>query len=224
MTLWIRLESVMEDINFAWEFFQGSDIGLRSHQFRKFFAHFFIRRFKGGADAVRWHFRHVSKEMIWAYAKDALNAQQLVESKKELAAEIVNGIVFGTDYASTAVGRDLKEVGSTLRLGVRVLTVEEAANYIAAQVEQSFVDVHAMEWGYCLFQNGDKGAACEAKTGPIEARSEPSTCGRCKFLCTGKENAHFWQQTALRHQEIVAHPKAVSSTRTPDARNAKINV
>lgn len=204
----IDTQSVMEDINYAWKFFQGEDIGFRSHQFRKFFAHFFIRRFQGGADAVRWHFRHVSKEMVWAYAKDAMNAKQLVAAKKELAGEIVNSVVFGSGYASGHVGRDLKAVSSTLRLGARILTVEEAASFISSQVEANFVDIHAMEWGYCLFQNGDSGAACEARTGPIEARSEPATCGRCKFMCTGKENIAFWQQTALLHQEITAHPKA----------------
>jgi hypothetical protein len=59
-----------------------------------------------------------------------------------------------------------------------------------------------MEWGYCMFQKGNSGAACEAKTGPIEARSEPSTCGRCKFLVTGSENINFWQHTVILHQDI----------------------
>lgn len=214
----IDIGSLMEDINYAWTFFQGSNIGLRSHQFRRFFAHFFLRRFKGKADAVRWHFRHVSKEMIWSYAKDAMNAKQLAESKKELAAEIVNGIVFGNDYASVAVAKELREAREMLRLGARVLTVEEAASFISAQIEKKFVDVHAMEWGYCLFQNGEKGAACEAKAGPVEARSEPATCGRCKFLCTGNESLAFWQQAALLHQEIAGHPKTTKIMRAESER------
>ena len=60
-----------------------------------------------------------------------------------------------------------------------------------------------MEWGYCVFQKNNKGAAFESKTGPIESRSEPSTCGKCKFLCTGKENIEFWQQSILLHQDIT---------------------
>lgn len=71
----------------------------------------YCRRFKGGADAVRWHFRPMSKERIGAYA---MNAKKLVESKRELVAEIVNGMVLGADYESVSVGRDLKEVGSDL--------------------------------------------------------------------------------------------------------------
>lgn len=204
----IDMASLAEDINDAWAFFSGEPTNLKSHQFRKFFAHFFLRRFQGGADAVRWHFRHVSKEMIWAYAKDALGAKELVESKRELAEEIVRGVVLGNGYASASIAHELKVTHQTLKIGAKVLTVDEAASYISSEIEGRFSDVHPMEWGYCLFQNGDKGAACEAKSGPIEARSEPSTCGRCKFLCTGSENVPYWQQAAILHQEIVEHPKA----------------
>lgn len=200
----LDLKSMNEDLNIAWKAVSDNEHKFSTHQFRRFFAHFYIRRYKGTADAVRWNFRHISKDMILNYTRQAMNAKQLVESKKEFAKEIANSIVSDNQYTSIGVGNDLKKIPvKTLDLKAKVLTIEEASKYIEDKIESEFKDIHAMEWGYCMFQKGNSGAACEAKTGPIEARSEPSTCGRCKFLVTGSENINFWQHTVILHQDIT---------------------
>jgi hypothetical protein len=191
----------------------GRSEKINSHQFRKFFAYFFLRRHCGNLDALRRHFRHVSREMIWAYAKDALGARHLAEEKKDLAAEIANAVVFDGGYRSTGVARHLREVKESLLLGAKVLSAEDAATYIETRIKQDFVEVHPMEWGYCLYQRGETGAACEAKVGPIEARAEPGVCGRCKFLCTGAENVDFWRHSGLLHQQLVDHPRSTKIMR-----------
>lgn len=196
----LNVKVLNEDLNMAWKNISNKNFNFSTHQFRRFFAHFYIRRYQGNADAVRWNFRHISKNMILHYTQQAMNAKQLSQSKKELAKEIANNIVQENEYTSIGVGKDLKDM--KLDLSAKVLTVEEASKYITDKIDSEFKNIHPMEWGYCMFQNGYKGAICEAKTGPIEARSEPSTCGRCKFLCTGTEHVEFWQQTILLHQDI----------------------
>lgn len=205
-------------ITAAWRHFTGSDERITTHQFRRFFALFYLRRYQGNLDAIRRHFRHVSRDMVWAYVKDGLNADYLTREKKSLASEIARSVVFDQGYASTSVGKELKEIRTTLTFQGKTLSVEDAAAYLTQQIETAFVDIHAMEWGYCLLQSGQFGAACEGKAGPIEARSEPQTCGRCKFLCTGTESVPFWQQSALLHQEILRHPKIVPIMREQSER------
>lgn len=200
----LDLKALNEDLNVAWKYIGNNNYKFSTHQFRKFFAHFYIRRYKGTADAVRWNFRHISKKMILHYTSQAMNAKQLAQSKKEFAREIANSIVNDNQYTSIGIGNEIKDLEQK-EFKAKVLTVEEASKYIEEKIDKEFKDIHAMEWGYCMFQNNYKGAACEAKHGPIESRSEPSTCGRCKFLCTGQEHISFWQQTILLHQDIVGN-------------------
>lgn len=199
------LKVLNEDLNLAWKHIGNNNFKFSTHQFRKFFAHFYIRRYQGTADAVRWNFRHISKDMILHYTNQAMNAKQLAQSKKEFAKEIANKIVKDNEYTSIGIANELKGFSQNINLKAKVLSIEEASKFIEERIETEFKDIHAMEWGYCMFQNGYKGAACEAKKGPIESRSEPSTCGRCKFLCTGQEHISFWQQTILLHQDIVGN-------------------
>lgn len=193
------LKSINEDLKTFGKYIIDEKFSISTHQFRRFFAHFYVRRYKGTADAVRWHFRHISKDMILHYTSQALNAKQLAASKKELANDIANQILNNGDYKALSIENRLSDI----KLEAKVLAIDEAGKYIQNKIEEELVDLHAMEWGYCVFQKNNKGAACEAKTGPIESRSEPSTCGRCKFLCTGKENIEFWQQSVLLHQDIT---------------------
>lgn len=193
------LKSLNEDLKIFGKYIIDEKFNISTHQFRRFFAHFYVRRYKGTADAVRWHFRHISKDMILHYTSQALNAKQLASSKKELANDIANQILNNGDYKALSIENRLSDI----KLEAKVLAVDEAGKYIQNKIEEELIDLHAMEWGYCVFQKNNKGAACEAKTGPIESRSEPSTCGKCKFLCTGKENIEFWKQSILLHQDIT---------------------
>jgi len=62
--------------------------------------------------------------------------------------------------------------------------------------------------GHCPFQAGERVIVCEAKTGPIEAKAEPSTCVAMHIFCSGRENILFWHQIALFHQEMLANSHA----------------
>lgn len=193
------LKSLNEDLITFGKYITDEKFSISTHQFRRFFAHFYVRRYKGTADAVRWHFRHISKDMILHYTSQALNAKQLASSKKDLANDIANQILNNGDYKAISIENRISDI----KLEAKVLAIDEAGKYIQNKLEEELIDLHAMEWGYCVFQKNNKGAACEAKSGPIESRSEPSTCGKCKFLCTGKENIEFWQQSVLLHQDIT---------------------
>jgi integrase len=169
-----------------------------THQFRRFFVYFYLRRFKGNVDALRLQFRHVSRNMIWAYARDAANAQHLAREEKALALEIVQGIVHGKGFSSRHVAQDIRAQYRAMNLPPK-----EAEAWLRRALGDKFSAVHPSEFGYCLFQRGDVGAACEAKTEPVLARAAPETCGGCKFQVTGDENVEFWQTIALLHQEII---------------------
>ena len=211
---------INDSVSAAWQRFSGRPERIKSHQFRRFFAYFFLRRHSGNIDAVRRHFRHVSSEMVWAYTKDALNAAYLASEKKELAQEIASSVISGGGHVSAVVGAELRAVRDTLLLGAKVLSVEDAAAYIDRRIKADFAEIHPMEWGYCLLQRGDSGAACEGQVGPIEDRSEPGVCGRCKFLCTGPESVPFWEHAAQLHAEIAASPLATQIMRAQSERFA----
>lgn len=180
----------------------GEDAGkLRTHMFRRFLAMLWVRRFKGNMDALRRHFRHISRDMLWAYVHEAANAHYLVNEKRRLAREIAESLVFGEDYKSRWVGRKQRE---RFQYMACVMSLEDAARHIRQRIADDFTEVYPNEWGYCLYQKGQLGAACDAKEQAVEARAAPDTCGPCKFLCTGPENVPFWQQTALLHQDIVS--------------------
>lgn len=173
---------------------------IDTHQWRRFFAYFYLRRFKGSVDALRRHFRHVSRNMIWAYTQDAANAAYLAKEEAALAREIAEGIVLGEGYRSRHVAQDVRAQYNALNLPLK-----EAERWLRGRIDElSLRSVYPTPWGYCLFQRGGAGAACEAKDGPVMSRAEPLACGGCKFLASGDENVEFWQSTALLHQEIVA--------------------
>lgn len=168
-------------------------------------------------DALRRNFRHVSRKMIWDYAQDAANAEYLAKEEKELAHHVAEGIVHGEAYKSRHVAQDVKRQYKALNL-----PPEQAERWLRAEIEKRFHSIHATPFGYCMFQRGDIGAACEAKDGPVLARAEPGTCGDCKFLVSGDENIGFWQATTLLHQEIVDCPYHVPLIKEASRKMLKI--
>ena len=176
----------------------GVEEKVGTQEYRRFFVYFYLRRFKGNLDALRRNFRHVSREMIWAYARDAANAQYLAREEKHLAREIVEGIVHGKGYTSRHVAQDVR-----VQYRAMNLPPKEAEAWLRHAIETKFSAVYPTEFGYCLFQQGDVGAACDASDKPVLARATPETCGGCKFQATGDENVEFWQTVALLHEEII---------------------
>lgn len=213
-------QAINRGINEVHRFHKGVEAPrITTHQFRGFFAEFYLRRFKGNLDALRRHFRHVSRDALWAYVRDAGGARYLAKAKRALAIEISKSIVFGDEYKSRGVGARHR---SRLQYLARTMSLEDAEREIKRNIEEDMAEVHPMPWGYCLFQKGQVGAVCEAKDGPIEARSEPGTCGRCQFLATGPENIVFWQGTYLVHQEVVESPLSVPILKQTSAQMVEV--
>ncbi|QCG98115.1 site-specific integrase [Azospirillum sp. TSA2s] len=179
---------------------------FKSHQFRRFFALFYVRRFKGSLDALRRHFRHVSREMIFAYMGDAGNADYMIKDEQDLAREIAHSLITGDGkYASRQVGQ--REMKAMAKYKAQNLPPEEIEKRIQALIEKSYVQVTANEWGYCLPQKHDFiGSACGSKDGlPNHANAAPGTCGTCRFMAVGHEHREWWEHTILVHQEILDH-------------------
>jgi hypothetical protein len=73
-------------------------------------------------------------------------------------------------------------------------------------VGPEFTNVVATPWGYCLFQSGFTGAACDAVNDPTDEDMEQLTCGRCPWLAAGPGNIEICQTSYLLHEKIASHP------------------
>jgi integrase len=179
----------------------GIEWHITTHQFRKFFALFYVRRFRGPLDALRDHFRHLDREMILAYVGDAWGAKFLAEAEASLAAEVMDSIVLG---ASVGVEGDPAQ-GRYLATN---LPPEEIERLAASNSAKALL---AMEWGYCLLQTkSSRNQACGADTQKErDERRCPDVCGRCPLLAIGPENRARWTQTLLLHEEIVENPMSL---------------
>lgn len=178
-----------------------------SHQFRKFFALFYVRRFRGPIDALRWHFRHISREMIEAYIKDALNARYLAEAEAELMEEILSSIIHGDGgYAlPPPVSRYVDFAGRYRALNLPLQEVEEV---LRKGGPVSGLKIMPMEWGYCVEARACKGTApCQGAHG-IKRRdvAVPSDCFACPFLIVGQENVARVTQSLLFHRDVLNDP------------------
>lgn len=179
---------------------------FKSHQFRRFFALFYVRRFKGNLDALRRHFRHVSRDTILAYISDSTNAKYLIREEQSLAREIAHSLVTGDGrYGARQVGQ--REMKAMAHYKAQNLPPDQIEKRIQALIKKSYLQVTANEWGYCLIQKNDfTGSACGSKDGlPNHVNAAPEACGACRFSVVGREHQEWWEHTILLHQEILEH-------------------
>lgn len=185
----------------------GIDWHFTSHQFRKFFAIFYVRRFQGPLDALRWHFRHLTREMIEAYVKDALNARYLAEAKAAETEEIFASIIHGDGNYSFPPPVSRYE-GLQARYRAMNLPLEDVEGALRSAVATAGAKVFAMEWGYCIDTLGTTGAEACA-TGVVEADrglATPGECYGCPHFLVGRENEARIRQSLALHRDILCHP------------------
>ena len=187
----------------------GIEWDFKSHQFRKFFALFYVRRFKGPLDALRYHFRHRSREMLENYIKDALNARYMAEAEAEVAEEIFATIIHGGgDYAMPPpVSR---YAGFAERYAARNLPLKEVEVALRKAEHKPGLRVVAMEWGYCICgAGGAEVAACRGNHGePARDLAVPSDCFACPLLVVGQENEARIRQSLAFHQDVLDSAEA----------------
>lgn len=185
----------------------GIEWRMTTHQFRKFFALFYVRRFRGPIDALRWHFRHVSMAMIEAYIKDAINARYLAEAEAEVAEEILSSIIHG-DHAYAFPPPVSRYAGMQERYRALNLPLEEAEAVIRKAEAIPGARVTAMEWGYCLHSAPCTAlAACRSVSGlPDRELAGPTECFGCPLLVVGRENTERIRRSLVFHQDVLESP------------------
>lgn len=191
----------------------GLEWHFTTHQLRKYFALFYVRRFRGPLDALRWHFRHVDSRMIMAYVGDAWGARFLAEAEASLMEEVLTSIIHGRS-AMTHGGVPESEA----RYAAANLPLEEVEQ-LAGAVRGEGGALLAMEWGYCLQQPESGAGACAATSAEERSlRRCPGICGACPLLAVGPENAARWRQTRALHQTVVKSPLSLPLAKEASAR------
>lgn len=187
----------------------GIDWHFASHQFRKFFAIIYIRRFKGPIDALRWHFRHMTREMIESYIRDAVNARYLAEAKAAETEEIFASIIHGDGNYSFPPPVSRYE-GILERYRALNLPLEEIEDIIHSAAAKDGARFFAMEWGYCVDPLAVTGAeVCSPdRPSPDRGLAVPGDCFCCPHFLVGRENEARIRQSLALHQDIIGHPSS----------------
>lgn len=183
----------------------GADWKIKTHQFRRYFAIFYVRRFQGCKDALRMQFRHVTNDMIEYYTKDEYGARYLSEAKRDLVHTIIDDLVFDRKMYRS-IGKTIPELEMAAYRAAN-LPLEEIEKRLEVLARTSFCDIRPTLWGYCVVQkHNTSGAMCQIEGMPSSIGMYPENCGRCRHLVVGVENVPIWERTAEVHQQVIDDP------------------
>jgi len=169
------------------------------HQFRRFFALFYVRRFQGSLDALRHHFRHITEEMVWHYAQDPDTARFLAEERTDFTVRMMSLIATGEIAAVGLAAMQLKELGAVYRASV--MPPAEIEKAIRRKIKAEKIELRASGYGFCF---RSPARATQAACG-VAADGLPNAAGRTTKACLGCANGCFTknEEPALRIEYIV---------------------
>ena len=188
-----------------------TDYKVTSRQFRRYFAIFFVRRFEGPEDALRYHFRHINALSLRSYVQDKNAAEYIVEEKHALAVEIFTSRARGEKRFVTR--SDAGRASPTYN--AMNLPPGEIGVQIAPDLASGRYELWVTDWGYCLLQKNDHlGAVCGGKNGiPNAVEAYPENCSRCPHLVIGEGHRGFWRNRVQMHERVAANPQTTAVMR-----------
>jgi hypothetical protein len=178
------------------------------HQFRRFFALFYVRRFQGSLDALRHHFRHVTEEMVWHYAQDPDTARFLADERADFTVRMMGLIATGEIAAVGLAAKQLKELGAVYR--AKAMPPVEIEKAIRRKIKSEKIELYPTGYGFC-FRSPSR--AAQAACG-VAADGLPNAAGRTVEACLGCANGCFTKhdEPALRI-EYLTHKEVADDTR-----------
>jgi hypothetical protein len=118
-----------------------------TQQFRRFFALFYVRRYSGPLDPLRFHFRHITDDMILFYTNDPDTARFLIEEKYEFTSQLMQMIATGELKATGSFGNMLSNLGASYR--AQSLTPQQIQSMIVEWIDEERLELVATPYGLC---------------------------------------------------------------------------
>lgn len=193
-----------------------------NHQFRRFFAMFYVRRFEGNLGALSYHLRHIDQEMLWAYLRDPENVRYYKEARHSFSVDIITAVCTGRVHST---GRGAGWLKTSLpALQGKVMSPAAAARHIDAAIKGDGLFLAANETGYCL--GGLRRAAlglCSMGEGgePNEINRTPELCDRCANNLLTDRSVDQLKADYVVHKELSESPSATSVMKEASCRRMK---
>jgi hypothetical protein len=170
------------------------------HQFRKTFARFVAKRDRTQLMGLADHFKHASTFITSrSYVGTNFELSELVtqDARSDTAAALER-MLSGAPVAGR-IGERLALAGATFRgrAGEQV-----RRDYIRFILEETDLQVHACEYGWCVFQA--ETARCGGIAGPAPAGRSPSTCLSCSNFVVDVQHRPWWEERRERNLALLA--------------------
>jgi integrase len=193
-----------------------------NHQFRRFFAMFYVRRFEGNLGALSYHLRHIDQEMVWAYLRDPENVRYYKEARHSFSVDVITAVCSGRVH-STGRGAGFLKTNLPSLQG-KVMSPAAAARHIDAAIKREGLFLTANETGYCL--GGLRRAAiglCSMGEGgePNEINRTPELCDRCANNLLTDRSVDQLKADYVVHKELSESPSATSVMKEATCRRMK---
>jgi hypothetical protein len=170
------------------------------HQFRKTFARFVAKRDRTQLMGLADHFKHASTFITSrSYVGKNFELSELVTQDAQAdTAAALERMLSGAPVAGR-IGERLALAGATFRgrAGEQV-----RRDYIRFILEETDLQVHACEYGWCVFQA--ETARCGGIAGPAPAGRSPSTCLSCSNFAVDVQHRPWWEERRGRNLALLA--------------------
>ena len=197
----------------------AADFPFAPHQLRKLYVQLMARRFNGKLEVAQQHLRHVSAKMIEEYARDPELVRMLVAEQVEVAAEVMLGVMHGTE---AAVGQPAERWrAQAVRYQGRTLTLRRAS----ALVTREQLRLEPTSIGYCASGRPAAPAAACGTGGdglPDRANARPGKCLACSNSLTLARHAPMLKALYLVHRQVVDSADAAEPLRTASERQCRM--
>jgi integrase len=179
---------------------QGQPWYFSPHQFRKTFARFVAKRDRTQLLGLADHFKHSST---------SVTARSYVGTNFELSE-----LVSHDARVDTAVALDRMLSGAPMagRIGQRVALAGAAfrgrageqvrRDYIRFILDETDLQIHACEYGWCVFQ--PETARCGGVAGPAPSGRSPPICLSCSNFAVDQRHRPWWEERRERNQVLLA--------------------
>ena len=179
---------------------QGKHWEFTPHQFRKTFARFVAKRDRTQLMGLADHFKHASTFITSrSYVGTNFELYELVgqDARTDTAAALER-MLSGAPTAGR-IGERLAAAGATFRgrAGEQI-----RRDYIRFILEETDLQVHACEYGWCVFQ--PETARCGGIAGPAPAGRSPSTCLSCSNFAVDAQHRPWWEDRRKRNLTLAA--------------------
>ena len=168
------------------------------HQFRKTFARFVAKRDRTQLHGLADHFKHSSV---------SATSRGYVGTNFELSE-----LVSHDARADTAIALDRMLSGVPLagRIGQRIALAGAAFrgrageqvrhDYIRFILDETDLQIHACEYGWCVFQS--ETARCGGVAGPAPSGRSPSVCLSCSNFAVDQRHRPWWEERRARNDDL----------------------